>query len=427
MPSEAKPDLTRADSLQRRLDVLNQLVEVSLVMNSTFQLRPLLDYLMHIASEMTGAEAASIMLIDPKTGDLRFEAATGEAGQKLIGMIVPIEGSIAGAIIQEGRAMIIDEARSHPRHYNGTDKATDFLTRSILGVPMTIREKLVGVLEVINKIEGSFTEEDLWYITILASQAAVAIDGARMIDSLERAYEELNRLNKLKTDFIAIASHELRTPLSVILGYTAVLKDDAQGEMSAHIEAVLNSALQMRSLIEGMTNLRYVQIDENEMAFAPVDLREALDLACQDIQPLAQAKDQLLSYEPPEDAIPAYLDLPKAVMAFTNVLNNAVKFTPPGGAIIVTVERRPREVWVRVADSGYGLPETELERIFVQFYQVEDPLTRRHGGLGLGLTIARAIVERHQGRIWAESPGLGEGSCFTIVLPLAAHSAVGGS
>jgi signal transduction histidine kinase len=418
VPEESNAGQKELGELQQKVDMLNRLVEISLVMNSTFQLDALLDYLMFQATAITNSESASILLLDEKTGDLCFAAALGDVADELIGMIVPREGSIAGSIIDQAKAMIIDDAHKDPRHFDDIDQKLDYDTRSILGVPMAIRDKLVGVLEVLNRREGRYNESDIRYITLLASQAAVAIDNVQMVESLERAYDDLEKVNKLKTDFIAIASHELRTPLGVILGYATVLQEDAQGESGEHIEAVLSSALQMRSLIEGMTNLRYVSLDESELKFEKVWLNDVLQEAINDVQSMVEAKGQIFELEEPPEAVMIEIDRAKFVLALTNVLNNAVKFTPPGGVILLSATRRNKEVWVRVRDNGIGIPSCELEQVFEQFYQVEDPMTRKHGGLGLGLTIARTVLERHKGRIWAESPGPDEGSCFTLVIPL---------
>ncbi len=406
-------------SLEHKFDALNRLVQISLVMNSTLKLQPLLQTIMEAAAEISGAEAASILLWDKNTNELRFTAALSPDPEHLMGMVVPLEGSIAGTIISENRAIIIDDASRDPRHFKNVDQAIEFQTRAILGVPMRIRDDLIGVLEVLNKREGRFNDEDLRHITILASQAAVAIENARLIAALRKAYDDLAQVNKLKNDFIAIASHELRTPLGVVLGYAAFLKEETEGEMGEHAEAVLNSALHLRNLIEDMTNLRYVQIDRAELKFAVAPLNRILGAAHADVIELAEAKEQVLLLEQPAYDIPVKVDAVRMEMAITNVLNNAVKFTPPGGLIVLSAEEQAREVWVRVQDNGIGLEPDHLERIFDQFYQVEDPMRRRHGGLGLGLTIARAIVERHDGRIWAESAGLGLGSTFTVALPLA--------
>jgi len=406
-------------ALQRELDILGRLLEIGRVMNSTTRLEPLLDYIMHTAEEITGSEAASILLVDPNTGDLRFTAATGHARDELIGMVVPLKGSIAGTIVAEDRALIVSDVTRDPRHYRGVDEEVAFQTRSILGVPMRIKDRLVGVLEVLNKSGGEYDEEDIRNITILASSAAVAIENAQLIRSLKEAYEELNQVNKLKSDFIAIASHELRTPLGIILGYAAVLQEEAQPPADAYTDALFKAALKMRTLVEGMTNLRYIQLEEGEMHLEPVALRELMREAYEQAQEFAGTKDQIyLCEEAPPDLF-VLADRAKAVLALSNVVDNAVKFTPPGGAVILSARRRNGEAWVTVRDNGYGIPADQLERIFAPFYQVEDPLTRRYGGLGIGLTITRAVMERHNGRVWAESPGPGEGSRFTLVFPLA--------
>lgn len=419
MASQAAPPEADPQALQQRIATLTRLVEVSRVMSSTLQLDPLLEVIMHAAEEITGSEGASILLVEPRTGDLQFMAATGQVGQELIGMRVPLEGSIAGTIIAEGRAIIVDDVSHDPRHYREVDEKVAFETRSVLGVPMRMRGQLVGVLELVNKAGGEYGEDDLENIETLASMAAVTIENSRLVGSLERAYAEVSKLDKLKTDFIAVASHELRTPLGIILGYAAVLRDDADNEMRAYADALYNASLKMRTLVEGMTNLRYLQLDEGEMHLEPVSLASMQRTAYDEVYDLAAAQDHIfICEEPAEDAL-IVADRAKAVMAITNVLNNAIKFTPPGGVVILSAGRHGREGWITVRDNGYGIPQEETERIFEPFYQVEDPLTRRHGGLGIGLAITRAVMQRHRGRVWAESPGPGEGSRFTLAFPLA--------
>ncbi|NLH06525.1 MAG: hypothetical protein GX484_02860, partial [Chloroflexi bacterium] len=167
------------------------------------------------------------------------------------------------------------------------------------------------------------------------------------------------------------------------------------------------------------THLRYIQLEEGEMHLEPVALRELMREAYEQAQEFAGTKDQIyLCEEAPPDLF-VLADRAKAVLALSNVVDNAVKFTPPGGAVILSARRRNGEAWVTVRDNGYGIPADQLERIFAPFCQVEDPLTRRYGGLGIGLTITRAVMQQHGGRVWAESPGPGEGSRFTLVFPLA--------
>ncbi len=400
---------------------LNRLVEVSLVINSTLELRPLLTVIMDHAAEITGAESASVMLYDRNTDQLRFVASTttSPVAKELLNIPVPLEGSLAGTILRENRAIVLDDVSTDPRHYRAADNQSGFDTRSLLGVPMRYRDHVIGVLESVNKIEGRWTEDDRRSMLVLASQAAIAIENAQMVEQTRRAYNELDQLDKLKNDFIAIASHELRTPLSVILGYATFLKEESQGEVSSHASAVLNSALRMRNLIEDMTNLRFLKLGETELKREHIPLAALFQAAESDVNSMAQAKGHVFEVTVPDISLVVAVDRVKFGMALTNLLNNAIKFTPSGGRISLTYERKPTAVWIKVIDTGVGIPQDQLEQIFEEFHQVEDHMTRRHGGMGLGLSIAKGLIEAHGGRIWAESEGPGHGSTFYINLPLA--------
>jgi signal transduction histidine kinase len=372
-------------------------------------------------ADLTNAESASVMLYDHTTDQLRFVAATTDAPsvEELLNIPVPIEGSVAGAVLRENKVIVRDDLTDDPLHFRAADAQSGFDTRSIIGVPMRYKDEAIGVLEAVNKQEGRWTDTDRRNMLILASQAAVAIKNAQVMEQLQRAYDEINQLDKLKNDFIAIASHELRTPLSVILGYATFLKEDAQGEVSAHASAVLNSALRMRNLIEDMTNLRYLKLGEAELVREHIPLVAIFQAAQSDVESMMEAKSHVLEVHPPDVGLIVVVDRIKLGMALTNLLNNANKFTPSGGRITLTYERKPGAVWIVVQDTGVGIPQDQLERVFEEFHQVEDHMTRRHGGMGLGLSIARALVEAHNGRIWAESEGPGRGSTFYISLPLA--------
>jgi signal transduction histidine kinase len=283
---------------------------------------------------------------------------------------------------------------------------------------MRMRDRRIGVLEALNKRGGPFTESDLQTLSIIASQAAVAIHNANLVSALQKAYDELGKVEKLKSDFIAIASHELRTPLGVILGYAAILKEDADQATSEHAAAVLNSALRMRALIEDMTNMNMMRVGSAELAVSQQALQPILEAAYEEMRPLIEAKGQLVARHVAPEQLLANVDAPKMMMALTNLLNNAMRFTPGGGRIELGLERHGAEAWLRVGDNGVGLPADQLERIFDQFYQVEHHMTRRHEGMGLGLSIVRAVVRAHSGRVWAESAGRDQGATFTIAVPL---------
>ena len=405
--------------LRQQNDLLNRLLEVSLILNSNLTLESLLTYIMEATCEITHSEAASILLYDRNSDELRFVASNspGTDQQTMAEIPVPMEGSIAGQIVRDNRPIIITDAND-PRIYRGVDDNTGFTTRTLLGVPMRIKEEVVGVLESVNRRDGSWTVDDRDHLSILAAQAAVAIENARQATALKKAYNDLSQLDKLKNDFIAIASHELRTPLGVILGYASFLKEEAQGEASDHAAAVLNSALHLRNLIEDLTNLRYLQLGKADLVREDVTVSALLQAALHDVQSLIAAKGHHLTVNVADDLAEVHVDRLKIGMALTNILNNAIKFTQNNGEITIATEQRPHEVVITVTDNGMGIPQEQLEKIFEEFYQVADHMTRRHNGMGIGLSIARGMVEAHNGRLWAESEGLGKGSTFCVALPL---------
>ena len=396
-----------------------RLVEISRVLNATTNLDHLLSRIISEAADLTNAEAASILLLDPKTQQLHFKASSNEVPPEMSDMTVSLDGSIAGAILTENKPMYIQDVSKDSRWNQNVDDAISFHTRSILGVPMhNVNQEPVGVLEALNKNGGGdFSIQDFETLSILADIAGVAVEQARLFNELQQANAELNELDQLKTDFIAIASHELRTPLSVILGYVSFLRDEAGPEMTAQFDNVLQAAVHLRALIQDMLNLRYVDAGTAALTRKKVDLVALVHDMNLERDETAVAKEQTVHVTLPDHELLVLIDQDMMEVIIGNLLNNAVKFTPKGGQIVVKVERQGREAWFRIKDSGIGVPEDQLERIFKRFYQVESPLRRQHEGMGLGLSIAKELVELHGGRIWAESSNR-EGSEFIIALRL---------
>ncbi len=414
------PQMTEQEkqAYEQKIAIMTRLTEISASLNSNLRLKPLLGLIMEAAAEIVDAEAASVLLWDTKTNELRF-ASTTTSNQSIIGSSVPLEGSIAGTVLRENRVVMVEDAERDPRHYAKIDKDFEFRTHSILGVPMHSKSRIIGVLEAINKRNLPWTADDATYLSALASQAAVAIESAQLVAALRQANEELSHLDKLKSDFISIASHELRTPLGVILGYASFIQDAEDPEVRAHASKVVSSAMQLRRIIEDLTNLRFIDQNSSELNFEAVTLASFLKEIAQEAFALAEAKQHRFLYNAPDDNVTVRIDRIRMGMAITNILNNAVRFTPDAGRIILSVEIRGSEVWISVNDNGVGLEPAQLEKIFERFYQVEDHMTRKQGGMGIGLSIAKALVEAHGGRIWATSPGLNLGTTFTLALPLA--------
>ncbi len=406
-------------SLERRIGYLERVVKVSQILNSTLSLEPLLQIIIQAATELTNTEACSILLIDRNTKDLRFAEVSGGVTEALKELSVPLDNSIAGWVVSKKRPLLIRDAKNDSRWHRGIDDNTKFDTESILGVPLVVRDEVIGVLEVINKQdELGFSQDDIQIATTLGFQAAIAIENARLLDEVQQAYKELAEVDQVKGDFVSIASHELRTPLAVILGYASFLRDNVSGQASEQLEIVLNSAMRLRSLIDDMINLRHIQAGEVELERTIFSLRQVVLDVVEEFNELAESKQQVLTtrFSPNDTSLNLDADHQKIYLVFANLVSNAIKFTGEGGRIHINVELKGHEYWVNIIDTGLGIAQTEYNRIFNQFYQSEPSLTRKFQGMGVGLSITKGMVEVHQGRIWVESV-IGKGSNFTVVLP----------
>lgn len=398
---------------------LVRMVEISRVLNSTTDLDELLSRIINEAADLMDTEAASILLLDPNTRQLHFKASSNEIPKQMANMPVPLDNSIAGAIFTENKLMYIPDVTKDGRWSQKVDEAIEFKTKSILGVPMhNVNQEPVGVLEALNKKRGSFTKQDAAMLTVLADIAGVAVEKARLIEQLKSANAELNELDQIKTNFISIASHELRTPLAVILGYVSFLREEADPSMAGQFDSVLEAAVHLRGLIQDMLNLQYVdagQVAERET----VDLGQFVSKLEVDEDGTVEAKGQTLNIHTPAEPLLVEVDPSMLEVVVNNLVANAIKFTPKEGQIDIEVQRNGSEAWLTVSDTGVGIPKDQVERIFKRFYQVESALVRKHEGMGLGLSIAKDLVETNNGRIWAENRKP-QGSRFTVAFQLTA-------
>ncbi len=409
--------MSEENRLQERLHRLERLLEVNRAMSAILDLDALLQHILDVGAELVDAESCSILLYDEKSRHLYFAAGPEGLLARAKDMPVPLENSLAGWVVLHNEPLITHDAQEDPRYFPGIDRNLRHQTLSLVAVPLRLQDRVTGVLEAVNKRHGYFKQEDVETLEVLAAQAAIAIHNAQMLQQVQAAYEELQRLDKMKSDFIAITSHELRTPLSLILGFATHLRETLEGDARRYIEMIIRNALRLKELVEDLSHLENFQRRSSVVQRRRFNIVLTIRELLQELEPLAEHHRVSLEFETPGTIPMVEGDRKKIALALRQVLKNAIQFNRPKGKVWVRLHSIPGFLKITVEDTGIGIPAEEIPRIFDRFYQVESHLTRRHGGMGLGLAIAKAMVEAHGGQIWAESEE-GKGSVFSIVLPI---------
>lgn len=368
------------------------------------------------ASELTASEAASILEQD---GDesLRFVAAPWFQREKLQTIKVPLAGSVAGWVFQNNQPLALQDAQSDARHFKDADQALGFKTLSILAVPVIYMGRSIGVLETVNKTDSAhYTEEDITVLETLACLAAASIANAAMQQRVQATYDEMSELERMKNDFIAITSHELRTPLGLILGHSTFLRELVGEKHREQLDTIIRNATRLKEIVENLSSVDNIQSGAARLRRRIFSMTKLIADVGAGFLPEARAKQVDFRLDVADDELMVEGDAAKITIVLSNLVKNALDFTDKGGHVVVMAERNAGCITVSVIDDGIGIPAKDLPHIFSRFYQVESHLTRRHGGMGLGLSAAKSMVELHGGRIWAESAE-GRGSIFTFILP----------
>lgn len=370
------------------------------------------------ASEMTESELASVLEYDPEAKELRFLSTIWIDRDVLRPVGVPLDGSVAGEVFRKGHPLIVQDPKADQRHFKVIDRVTKHETNSLAAVPIIVGGETIGVLEALNKRDDAhYTEEDLTILATLAALAGQAMRNVHLERKVRVARIELAELERLKSDFIAITSHELRTPLGLILGHATFLKELVGKEYENQLETIIKNATRLKEIVENLSDVDNVQNGSARVRSHKVSMSKIAEDVLLTFQDEAKSKNITLTGEWGD--MPHFIEADgvKINIALSNLVKNALLFTNPGGDVHIKVEDESGFVKVSVRDTGIGIPARELSKVFDRFFQVEEHLTRKHGGMGLGLAVAKSMTELHGGRIWVESEE-GKGSTFTFLLPI---------
>ena len=580
------------EETERRARQLATLNEMTRQLSSTLELEPLLQNILQSAVDILNCEAGSLLLLDEGTDELVFRVAVGPVAERLVNRRMPSNSGVVGQSVETRLPVIVNNTEQSEKWFAATDKETGFNTRGLLVVPLLVKDRLLGVIEVVNRKDGlPFVRDDQNLLAAFAAQAAVAIENARLytmtdqalasrveelsvmqridrdlnaslesgramritlewalrqsgaeagflglvreeglelkevygyseeLEPFERAlvsleqyelgqvvesgiprqlvvgsgigpfflkgakeqvvlpirsetvtmgllvlenradgqnvseetinflirlsdrasiaisnaqlYDEVQRANVAKSDFVSFVSHELKNPMTSIKGYTELLAAGAVGPITDPQKNFLNTIRsnveRMTILVSDLNDVSKIEAGRLRFDFASVDIKEVVEEVLRSLRRMLEEKKQEISVELPAELPLAWADKGRLVQIVTNFISNSFKYTPEGGKLIVSAEasenrwdpegaKQVLHFWVK--DDGIGISEEDQKKIFTKFFRSEDPKTREAPGTGLGLNITKSLVEGQGGQIWFESV-FREGTTFHFTIPIA--------
>ncbi len=412
---------TDVDDQQRSSDALRFLAAASAELSASLDYRGALTSVAHLAIPSI-ADFCIIAIVGPEGAVARLAAAHVDATRvaQLEALADhdlgdPDAAGSACQVMRTSRAALIDELEQDP----GSDDPRRHLmhacgARSWLCVPIQGRGRTIGAITFGAAGSGRrLAAADLRVAEDLAVRVSVAVENARL-------YHDAQEANRAKDQFLATVSHELRTPLTAILGWTRMLRspqlDDERRRRG--LETIERSARAQTQLIEDLLDISRIISGKLRLEPRSIDPVDPIDAAFEAVLPTAEAKNVRMTRVLATNAGPIVADPDRLQQVVWNLLTNAVKFTPRGGAVEVRLRRDESSAEITVSDTGQGIPTAFLRHVFELFRQADAEFTRKHGGLGIGLAITRHLVELHGGTIAVESEGEGRGATFIVRLPL---------
>jgi len=387
------------------LERYQRLIEITLDLASTLDLSVLLNRIVEVAADLSGAEAASILLYDEINQQLYFRATTNPSEPILDGLTVPVDTSIAGWIVTNRKPIIVSDIAMDPRHFDQISKMVKVTTTSLLGVPLIAKEKVVGVLEAINKQSGDFNQEDQTILYALGAQAAVVIENSRLFH---------------QSDLIAELIHEIRTPLSSIstAAHLLLRPEVSEEQRSRMVNIIQDETFRLSEMASSYLDLASFESGRAQFKEEYFDLKPLLDECALIMRTKANDRGYHLDVVIPASLPALKADRNKIKQVIINLLSNAIKYNRPSGSILVTVTTSHDELHIAIADTGIGIAVESIPHVFEKFYRAPGS-EHVASGTGLGLSICKHIVEAHRGRIDVVSEA-GKGTTFTVHLPLPA-------
>ena len=402
---------------------LSALLKSSALINSSLQISDVLDFAMKAAEEFMEAEASSVYELDTEKREISVRLARGEKGGFIKAGRLKLGEGIAGWVIQSGKPMIVEDVKKEGRFSDRFDRETGFTTRSLICVPLIIREKTMGAIQVINKKDGGpFTKEDTELLTALAPQISVALDNAKLYQRLEENFkltaEELKvtQLKLIRSERLAAianlvqgVAHEVRNPIMSIGGFATRMKAGLERNHKFHkyLDIILQGTSRLEKLVKDVKDIS----EMNNVYFQPARVSNLLSKVIEAFSPIISQQSIHLEADIEENLPTINLDSIQISRALKNIIQNSIEAMPTGGTIKLKALAVDSHIQIIVEDSGIGIDKNELGSILDPF------VTSKTTGAGLGLTMVYQIIMNHQGEIDIKSKG-NKGTIVTLVLPI---------